>query len=154
MVVARTEVCYFFNTLVVSVGVFTGESPLRSDLSRRERQILEVLYRLGDATASQIQAEIPDELANATIRTQLRILEEKGAVTHRRDGKRFVYRPAQSHRSAAETALRKLLEVFFGGSVEEALSTHLADPNTRLSPEEIRRLRRLLDQHQKRGDLS
>ena len=127
---------------------------MRSDLSRRERQILEELYRRGEATASEIQASVADDLANATIRTQLRILEEKGAVTHRRDGKRFVYRPAQSRRSAAETALGKLLDVFFGGSVEEALSTHLADPKTRLSPEEIRRLRRLLDQHQKRGDES
>ena len=124
---------------------------MRSDLSRRERQILEVLYRLGDATASQIQAEIPDELANATIRTQLRILEEKGAVTHRRDGKRFVYRPAQSRKSAAEMALRKLLEVFFSGSVENALATHLADPKTKLSEDEIRRLRQLLNQHQERG---
>ncbi len=71
---------------------------MRSDLSRRERQILEELYRRGEATASEIQASVADDLANATIRTQLRILEEKGAVTHRRDGKRFVYRPAQSRR--------------------------------------------------------
>ena len=127
---------------------------MRSDLSRRERQILEELYRRGEATASEIQASVADDLANATIRTQLRILEEKGAVTHRRDGKRFVYRPAQSRRSAAETALRKLLDVFFGGSVEQALSTHLADPKTQLSPDEIRRLRRLLDEHQKSGNVS
>jgi BlaI family transcriptional regulator, penicillinase repressor len=127
------------------------ELTLRSDLTRRERQILEVIYRLGESTANQIVAAMPDDLANATVRTQLRILEEKGAVTHRRDGRRFVYRPAVPRKSAAASALRKVVDIFFGGSVEDALATHLADPKTRLSEAEISSLRRLLDQHHQYG---
>ena len=124
---------------------------MRSDLTRREREIMEVIFRLGEATANEIVAAMPDNLANATVRTQLRTLEQKGAVQHRRDGKRFIYRPAEPRKSAASRALRKVLDVFFAGSVEDALAAHLADPKTRLGDEEIRRLRRLLTEHQKRG---
>lgn len=107
-----------------------------------------MIYQLGESTANEIVAAIPDNLANATVRTQLRTLEQKGAVVHRRDGKRFVYRPAESRKSAATVAFRKVLNVFFGGSVEVALATHLADPKTKLSDEDLQRLRRLLSQHQ------
>lgn len=124
---------------------------MRSDLTRRERQILEVIYRLGESTANEIVAALADDVANATVRTQLRTLEEKGAVLHRRDGKRFVYRPAVSRKTAAASALSKVLDVFFGGSVEEALATHLADPATKLTEEQIEGLRQLLNQHRKRG---
>lgn len=120
---------------------------MRSNLSRREREILEVIYRLGECTANDVLAELPDDLANATIRTQLRSLETKGAVVHRREGKRFVYSPAVPRKSAAASALRKVLDVFFGGSVEDALATHLSDPKTKLSDEQIKRLRSLLNQH-------
>jgi BlaI family penicillinase repressor len=123
---------------------------LQADLTRRERQILEVIYKLGEATANEIIEHLPDELANATVRTQLRTLEQKGAVKHRREGKRFVFRPAVPHKSAARSALRKVLDVFFAGSVEDALAAHLADPNAKLDVERIRRLRNLIDRHDKR----
>lgn len=125
---------------------------MQSNLTRRERQILEVIYRLGEATANEIVAAMPDELANATVRTQLRTLEAKGEVKHRRDGKRFVYGPAVPRKSAAAMAFRKVLEVFFGGSVEDALAAHLADPKTKLDDGEIKRLRRLLSEHDQRGN--
>lgn len=124
---------------------------MQSNLTRRERQILEVIYQLGEATANEIVAAMPDELANATVRTQLRTLEAKGAVMHRRDGKRFVFGPAVPRKSAATTALRRVLDIFFGGSVEDALAAHLADPKTNLSDDEIKRLRRLLSAHDQRG---
>jgi BlaI family penicillinase repressor len=124
---------------------------VQSNLTRRERQILEVIYRLGEATANEIVAAMPDELANATVRTQLRTLEAKDAVNHRRDGKRFVYSPSVPRKSAAATAFRKVLEIFFGGSVENALAAHLADPKTSLNDDEIKRLRRLLSEHDQRG---
>lgn len=124
---------------------------LRADLTRRERQIMEVLYQLGEATANEIMAALPDALANATVRTQLRALEDKGAVRHRRDGKQFVYQPAEARKSAAASALRKVVDIFFGGSVEDALATHLADPKTNLSDDDIQRLRRLLELHHQRG---
>jgi predicted transcriptional regulator len=124
---------------------------VQSNLTRRERQILEAVYRLGEATANEIVAAMPDKLANATVRTQLRSLESKGAVKHRRDGKRFIYSPSVPRKSAAATALRRVLDIFFGGSVEDALAAHLADPKTRLSDSEIKRLRRLLSEHDQRG---
>ncbi|WP_182866886.1 BlaI/MecI/CopY family transcriptional regulator [Rhodopirellula sp. JC639] len=125
---------------------------MRSDLSRRERQIMEVIYQLGEPTANEIVAAMPDPLANATVRTQLRTLESKGVVKHRREGKQFVYFPAVPRKNAAVKAFRKVLEIFFGGSVEDALATHLADPKTKLSDDQVKRLRQLLKEHQTRGD--
>ncbi len=124
---------------------------MRSDLTRRERQILEAIYRLGEASANEIVESLPDPLANATVRTQLRVMEDKGVVKHRRDGRRFLYRPAVPHRSAAKSALRSVLDVFFGGSVEDALATHLDDPKRKLDAEQIQRLRTLIDQYDSKG---
>lgn len=121
---------------------------MRADLSRRERQILEVIYRLGQASANEIVAELPDDLANATVRTQLRILEEKGVIKHRREGRKFLYRPTGSREQAAKSAIRKLLDVFFGGSVEHALATHLDDPKAKLDAAQLKRLRALIDQYE------
>ncbi len=120
---------------------------MQSNLSKRERQIVEILYQLEEATANEICQTMPDELANATVRTQLRILEEKGIIKHRQDGKRFVYRAAVPRAKAAKSALRRVIDTFFGGSVEDALATHLADPKTKLDADQIQRLRDLIDQH-------
>ncbi|MEO1614470.1 MAG: BlaI/MecI/CopY family transcriptional regulator [Planctomycetota bacterium] len=121
----------------------------RSKLSRREREILEIIYQLGECTANDVVVALDEDLANATVRTQLRALETKGAVKHRRDGRAFIYRPAVPRKNAAAVAFRKVLDVFFRGSVEDALATHLADPKTKLSPEQVKRLRRLLSEHSK-----
>lgn len=123
---------------------------MRGDLTRRERQIIEILYELGEGTAQQIRESMNDASADATIRTLLRILEEKKVVTHRLDGKRFVYRPVVSKNTAASTALNKVLDVFFGGSLEQALSLHLADPNRKIDKDEIRRLHELIESKTKR----
>ena len=122
---------------------------MREDLTRRERQILDVLYRLEEASASEIVEAMPDELANATFRTQLRFLEEKGDVTYRREGKKFLYRAIKPKKNAAKTALRSVLNVFFGGSIEDAVATHLADPKSKLSSDQLERLRNLIDEHSK-----
>lgn len=124
---------------------------MRSDLTRRERQILEAIYRLGEASANQITDALPDHLANATVRTLLRVMEEKGVIKHRRDGRRFLYRPSVPHKAAAKSALRSVLDVFFGGSVEDALATHLADPKAKLDVEQLQRLRTLIDQYDPKG---
>ena len=118
---------------------------MQDGLSRRERQILEIIYRLGEATASEVRDAIPDSVANATVRTQLRSMESKGVLKHREDGKRFVYRPCTPRKSAAARAFRRVLDIFFGGSVEDAIATHLADPKTKLTHEQIERLRSLID---------
>lgn len=124
---------------------------MRKDLARRERQILEVLYQLGEATAKEIEQALDDSLANATIRTQLRILEQKGAVKHRLDGRRFVYSPAEPQKKAAKSAFRSVLDTFFAGSLEKALAAHLADPQSKLDESDLQRLRDLIDQHQNPG---
>ena len=122
---------------------------MREDLTRRERQILDVLYRLGEASASEIVDAMPDELANATVRTQLRFLEEKGAVTFHREGKKFLYRAVKPKKAAAKSALRSVLETFFGGSIENAVATHLSDPKSKLNAEQIDRLKDLIEKHSK-----
>lgn len=124
---------------------------MRSPLSRREREILEIIYRLGECSANEVVAAFEEELANATVRTQLRSLENKGAVKHRRVGRQFVYRPAVPRRNAAASALRKVLDVFFGGSVEDAFATHLADPKTKLTEDQVKRLQQLLKKHTQGG---
>lgn len=91
-------------------------------------------------------------LANATVRTQLRVLEAKGAVKHRRDGRKFLFRPSVPRKQAAKSALQKVLDVFFGGSVENALATHLSDPKAKMDAEQFKRLRKLIDEHDSKGE--
>ncbi|MEO8268879.1 MAG: BlaI/MecI/CopY family transcriptional regulator [Aureliella sp.] len=124
---------------------------MRSDLTRRERQILDILYRLGESSATDIVEAMPNSLANATVRTQLRILEEKGVVKHRRDGRRFLFSASVPRNSAAKAAIQSVVDVFFGGSVEDALATHLSDPKAKLNSEQLQRLRDLIDRHDSKG---
>lgn len=121
-----------------------------SEYSRRERQILDILFEANEATATQIRAAMNDAPSDATIRTILRILEQKNAVTHRRDGKKYVYRPRKRKASAGKSALRRVLDVFYGGSLEDALAAHLADPKTRLDEDSIGKLRELIKQADER----
>ena len=116
-----------------------------SEFSRRENQILDILFEAEEATATQIREAMDDAPADATVRTILRILEEKGAVTHRREGKKYVYRPRKRKSSAGKSAMRHVLNVFFEGSLENALAAHFADPKTKLDKEEIEKLRQLIE---------
>ena len=118
--------------------------PLR--LSKRERQIMEVIYRRGKATALQVLAEMADPPSRTAVRTFLGILERKGHLTHRTVGNEYVYRPVKSTARVAKSALRGVLDTFFGGSLERALVAHLSDPRSRMSHEELQRLRSLLEQ--------
>jgi predicted transcriptional regulator len=120
------------------------------EFSRREQQIMDIIYRLGKATAKDVGEYLPKPLANATIRTQLRILENKGAIKHYRQGKVFIYEPVVPRSNAAKRALTKVLDTFFAGSVENALAAHLADSKSEISTEELRRLRELIDSHEPR----
>jgi predicted transcriptional regulator len=115
-------------------------------LSRRERQIMEVIYRLGEATAVEVLQQMADPPSRTAVRTFLRILEAKGHLTHRAEGKEYVYKPARSKARVAKSALRGVLETFFGGSLERALAAHLTDPKPELSSEELERLKRLIEQ--------
>ena len=122
--------------------------PDPGQLSKRERQIMDVVYARGEATVSQIIGGIPDPPMRGALRTLLRILENKGHLTHRKHGREFIYRPTQNRGQAGRSALGRVLDVFFGGSLGDAVAAHLSDPRraARLTPEELRRLSDLIDQ--------
>jgi len=123
-------------------------------LSKRERQIMDVVYACGEATVSQVVDGIPDPPMRGALRTLLRILENKGHLTHRKQGREFIYRPTQARGRAGRSALGRVLDVFFGGSLENAVAAHLSDPRraAKLTPEELRRLSDLVEKAMKRGD--
>jgi len=120
------------------------QHPSESELSRRERQIMDVLFAAGEATAAEVQKQIPDPPGYTACRSLLKILEDKGLVRHREDGRRYVYSPTMSVNNAGQSALQRVLQVFFGGSFEQAMVAHLSNPSAQLDEEELRRLRTLL----------
>ena len=114
------------------------------DLSRRERQIMNVLFKHGEASVTTIAAELPEAPTDTAIRTHLRILEEKGHVQRHRDGRKHLYKPTMSRNRAARAALNSVLSTFFDGSLGDAVATHLADPKSELDSDELERLRKLV----------
>lgn len=119
-------------------------TPLHTGLARRERQIMDVLFRRGRATAAEVLAELPGSPSYSTVRTQLRVLEEKGHVRHEDDGVRYVYMPAVARLTARKSALRHLIDTFFDGSTEKVVAALLGGEANRLSAEEIDRLAALI----------
>ena len=121
------------------------------DLSRRERQILDILYERGEATAADVQAALPEPPSYSAVRALLRILEEKGHVRHKQDGPRYVYLPTVARDNAKRSALRHMLKTFFDGSAEQAISALLDENSSSLSSAELDRLARLIDTARKSG---
>lgn len=121
------------------------------DLSRRERQILDILYKHGRATAADVQAALPEPPSYSAVRALLRILEEKGHIRHEQDGPRYMYLPTVARDNAQRSALRHILQTFFNGSAEQAISALLDDTSGRLSPAELDRLARMIDTARKSG---
>ena len=121
------------------------------DLSRRERQILDILYQRGSATAADVQAALPEPPSYSAVRALLRILEEKGHVRHEQDGPRYVYLPTIARDNAQRSALRHVLQTFFDGSAEQAISALLGDSSAKLSTVELDRLARMIDTARKSG---
>ena len=120
-------------------------------LSRRERQIMDVLYQRGRATVSEVLDGLDDPPSYSAVRTTLGILEEKGVVRHDRDGRRFVYRPTVPRSRARQNALRRVLATFFDDSMEGAVSALLELKSADLSPEELERIRAMIDAARKEG---
>ena len=120
-------------------------------LTRRERQIMDILYRRGRASASDVLEDLPGNPHYSTVRTQLRVLEEKGHVTHEDDGVRYVYVPARTRRSARKSALRHLVDTFFDGSAEQVVAAVLGGEGARLSEEELDRIADLIEKAKKEG---
>ena len=113
-------------------------------LTRRERQIMDILYRRGRATAGEVMEDLAGNPNYSTVRTQLRVLEEKGHVTHEEEGLRYVYTPAVPRSSARKSALRHLVDTFFDGSAESAVAAILGGEGARLSEEELDRIAQLV----------
>jgi predicted transcriptional regulator len=109
-------------------------------LTKRERQIMDALYRLGRATAAEIMAEVPAAPGNSTIRTQLRVLERKGHVRHEEEGLRYVYLPTVPRRAARRSALKHLVDTFFDGSTAKVVAALLGGEASRVSDAELRRI--------------
>jgi len=115
-------------------------------LSRRERQIMDILYQRGAATANEVLAALPDPPSSSAIRTLLRILEEKGHARHVQDGIRYVYSPAHPRQNVAQHALSHVVRTFFGGSVEKVVAALVSESDGRLTGEELDRLTELIRQ--------
>lgn len=122
---------------------------VHGDLSRRERQIIDILYTRGRATAAEVLAELPEPPSYSAVRAMLRILEEKGHVRHEQDGPRYVYLPTVARDNAKKSAMRHMLQTFFDGSASQAISALLDDHRARFSDEELDRLTRMIAQARK-----
>jgi len=120
-------------------------------LTRREREIMDILHRRGRATAHEVLAELPDPPSYSAVRALLRLLEERGHVRHTQEGQRYVYRPAVTRGDARRSALAHVVKTFFAGSVEETVAALVESPRTKLSREELDRLAALIDRAKKEG---
>lgn len=121
------------------------------DLSRRERQIIDILYLQGRATAAEVRAALPDPPSYSAVRAMLRILEEKGHVHHEQDGPRYIYLPTVGRDNAKKSALRHVLKTFFDGSASQAISALLDDESANLSEAELDRLAGIIQRARKPG---
>jgi len=127
------------------------KTTIHQGLSRRERQILDILYQRGQATAADVQNALPEPPSYSAVRALLRILEEKGHVRHQQDGPRYVYVPTVARDNAKRSALRHVLQTFFDGSAEQAISALLDESSSNLSSAELDRLARLIDSARRSG---
>ena len=121
------------------------------ELSRRERQIMEAIYQLGQASASEVSERIPDAPSYSAVRALLRVLEDKGYLRHRQDGPRYIYQPTVPRDRAVRSALRHVVRTFFQGSTESVVAALLEMEGSRLSAEELDKLSAMIDEARKEG---
>ena len=125
--------------------------PEPSELSRRERQIMDAVFALGEATVNQVVESIPSPPTPMAVRRMMHILEEKGHLRRKEKGREVIYVPRQTKGKAGRQAFEQVLETFFGGSLEEALAAHLHSRKDQVSDEERQRLIALIEQAKKEG---
>jgi predicted transcriptional regulator len=121
-------------------------------LSRRERQIMNIIYQRGSASVADVLAELPDAPSYSTVRALLRILEEKGHLTHEKDGPRYIYRSTQPRHEAGRSALKQIVQTFFDKSVEKTVAALVSDAE--ISDGDLDRLSQLIEQAKKGGNSS
>ncbi|PHN03668.1 BlaI/MecI/CopY family transcriptional regulator [Flavilitoribacter nigricans] len=120
------------------------EIPDPHQLSRRERQIMDLFFQHGELSAQAVQEQLPDAPGYATVRSLLRILEEKGHLSHSKSGRQFIYRPVAGVEKVKHQRLNHLLRTFFGGSISEAVAAFIQDPDNDLRPEELEELDKII----------
>src|SRR3954463_4142297 len=125
--------------------------PADHHLSRRERQIMDVLHARREATAAEVLAALPDPPSYSAIRALLRILEEKGHIKHRTEGGRYIYLPCVSTAAASRSALKRVVSTFFQGSTTQAMAALLENADTELSDAEISKLQRIINKAKNEG---
>jgi predicted transcriptional regulator len=122
-----------------------------ASFSRRERQIMDIVYRQGQATAADVREALPDPPSYSAVRAMLRVLEEKGYLRHEQQGPRYLFLPTLSREKARRSALKQVVQTFFDGSTEQAVSALLDYSTSKLSDEELDRLAHLIEQARKEG---
>jgi BlaI family transcriptional regulator, penicillinase repressor len=122
-----------------------------TDLSRRERQVMDILHRRGEATVAEIMADLPDPPTYSAVRSVLRILGERELIRHREDGPRYVYYPAQRTEMAREDVLAHVVRTYFAGSPEQAVTALLRMSDVGMSDDEVERLRATIERARQRG---
>ena len=128
-----------------------AKTKLEETLSRRERQVMDILFRRGEATVAEVMGDLPDPPTYSAVRSVLRILVEKDLVTHREDGPRYVYLPAVSPNRARDEALSHVVRTFFDGSTEQAMTALLRMSDTRIPDAGIERLQELVKKARNSG---
>ncbi len=123
----------------------------QKNLSRRERQIMDIIYQRGQATAAEVLANLPDPPSYSAVRAILKILEDKGHLRHKQQGPRYVFLPTVSREKAKRSAVQHLLQTFFDGSAESAVATLLDVSRSDLSNADLDRLNSLISQAKKEG---
>jgi len=121
------------------------------NLSRRERQIMAIVFARGEASVADVMDDLPDPLSRSAVRTFLRILEQKGQLKHRKRGRKLFYQPTAARRRVGRSAFRHVLETFFGGSLESAVAAYLSDTRSPLGADELKKLGDLINEAKRRG---
>ncbi len=122
-----------------------------SSLSRRERQIMDIIYERGRASAADVLEALPDPPSYSAVRALLRILEEKGHLKHKRDGARYIFSPVKSRRSASQSAVQRVMRTFFDNSIEKTVAALLDVRGEDLSQDELRRLSKMIEEAREEG---
>ena len=128
-----------------------GKKKASLDLGRRERQIMEVVYRLGEGSVADVRAQLPDPPSYSSVRTMIRLLESKGYLQHRQEGIKYVYRPTQSHDKVSRSAIQHLLATFFAGSAPDAMAAMLDANADQLTDEDLERMAELIESARREG---
>lgn len=124
----------------------------QAKLSRREREIMDAVFARGDASAAHVLEAMADPPTKTAVRTMLRNLVEKGHLSQRKVGRQLFYTPTSPRNQAGQSAIRRVISTFFQGSLEQAVSAHLADDNADLSEEELKRLSSLIRKARQKGN--